>query len=151
MKYDNFSTDDEEINPLDVFQPYIDDTQSMSQRTVQIKKSELLKTLLENKKSHLEAFDEASKEWASDMESAVTALSKNPTDETLISSLTRKAASKPVEYSEHYDSAIKQMEMEQRDMIELDLTEFNQLCCDEWSWSRNFASNVYTSATIRKK
>lgn len=123
----------------------------MAQRTVQVKKEELLKALLENKKTHAEAYEEAAKKWASDMTAAAEALSKDPTQDKLIAELTACYRNKPVEYISDYDNAIKQMEMEQRDLIELEQSEFNQLVCDHWDWSRNFAANVYTSASIRKK
>lgn len=123
----------------------------MSQRTIQVKKDELLKALIENKKSHAEAYDEAAAKWAIDMANAATSLGANPTNDKLIAELTACYRAKPAEYISDYDNAIKQMEMEQRDLIELEQSEFNQLVCDQWDWSRNFASNVYTSATIRKK
>lgn len=123
---------------------------SSEARVIRLKKDKLLEKLNENKKTHKEAYEDASKQWAADMAVASVNLQANPTDDELMHQLSKTYGSKPQEYLEEYDMAIMQMEMEVRTEIELGQAEFNQLVCDKWTWSRSFGSNVYTSASLTK-
>lgn len=118
------------------------------QRTVKLKKDDLLTKIKQNKADHVEAYNDASKTWAEDMKKMSTALAKDPTNEKTLEELSIVWRSKPKSYEEEYDLAIAQMEMEIRTEIDLSLQEFNQLVCDKWSWMNHFASNVYSSASL---
>jgi hypothetical protein len=120
----------------------------MNDRTVKLKKDDLLSKLKQNKADHVEAFEEASKKWADDMKQASINIARTPTDEDALEKLSSVWRSKPKSYEEEYDLAIAQMDMEIRTEIELSLHEFNQLVCDKWSWMTHFASNVYSSASM---
>ena len=121
----------------------------MSERTVRMKKTDLLAKLQENLKDHKQAFEEASKEWALDMAKASKDLTVDPVDEARLQKLSSVWRSKPVSYETSYETAIMQMNMEIREEIELSLHEFNQLVCDEWDWMRQFVSNSYSCNSLR--
>lgn len=114
-------------------------------RTVKVKKSDLLETLRKNKAEHVEAFDLAYKAWVTDMTVAVDKLNGAPINDELLKKVTSVWQNKPKTYADSYVSAIKQMEMEIRDEIDLELHEFDELVCDQWDWQRNFTSNTYSS------
>jgi len=121
------------------------------ERTLKIKKDELLAKLKQNKEYHVEAFEEASKKWADDMKQASIDIAKTPTDEDALEKLSSVWRAKPKSYEEEYDLAIAQMDMEIRTEIELSIHEFNQLVCDKWSWMAHFTSNVYSASTLALK
>ena len=123
----------------------------MAQRTVQLSKTKLIEKLIANRAKHIETFVEATEEWGKDVEAAVVALKADPFNDDVFNVFYKKRAAKPVSYEDQYDTAIAQMDMEIREVLELDLTEFQQLVCDDWNWSANFASNVYTSPILSKK
>lgn len=123
----------------------------MSQRNVQVSKRHLLEKLIENKAKHVETYTEAVEGWTKDIQASAAAVKDAPFDDDLFTVFYRKRVAKPVSYEEQYDTAIMQMEMEIREVLELDLTEFQQLVCDNWTWSRNFASNEYTSPILSKR
>lgn len=112
-----------------------------------MRKETLLQKLEENRKLHIEAFNEATQIWMGDLNNAVAELAKAPCNEGLIRKVQNVWSSKPVSYEESYDNAIMQMAMEIRDEIELDQHEFNQLVCDNWDWSRALLSNAYSAQT----
>ena len=119
-----------------------------NERTVRVKKDELLTTLHKNRADHVEAFTEASKKWSEDMENISKDLVSNPTDENTLAQLQRIWNQKPKSYAEEYDLAIAQMDMEIRTELELSLHEFNQLVSDKWAWMHHFAANDYSSASL---
>lgn len=103
-------------------------------RTVKVKKSNLLETLQKNKADHVEAFALAYADWVKDMTAAVSNLNASPLNEELLKKVITVSQNKPKTYVDSYVSAIKQMEMEIRDEIDLELEEFDQLVCDQWDW-----------------
>lgn len=114
-------------------------------RMVEVLTQSLREAITANRAKHEAAYNTASAEWAADMGKAADALQANPTDKALVNALIACNNGKPSQYLDEYDKAAKQLEYEQRTTLELDQQEFNALVCDEWSWTRQFTANVYTS------
>lgn len=119
-------------------------------RTVKIAKSNLVARLEANKATHITTYDEAKKEWEEELKVAVVALAADPLNEELFNKVCSVRNQEPESYLKDYDRALLEMSMEIRTEIELTLGEFNQLCNDEWNWSRQFLSNSYTTKALRK-
>ena len=136
----------------------------MEQRTVIVNKDESLKKLRENKKIHIEEYEEAVKGYRSTLESnlekanirAKEALAVNyskvkrqineSTDKelekfpeyfTLVDDISFKNPV-PKNYSAEYDAIINIIEWDTRSEIELTQPEFVCYIEDKWSWSSHF-------------
>jgi hypothetical protein len=114
-------------------------------RKVEVLTKDLREAITANRAKHEAAYIRASEEWTVDMCKAAADLQSDPTDKALVNALIVCNNGKPSQYLDEYDKAAKQLEYEQRTTLELDQQEFNALVCDEWSWTRQFISNAYTS------
>jgi len=110
--------------------------------TIQVKKETVLTTLKKNKELHHKEFEEAIEGWVNQ--------AKNKLEGLLIllnSSEAREVKfeihlPKPVSYEKEYDKAIKMVEFEIRDVIEISSSDFEKYFLDEWSWKEHFLSNT---------
>jgi len=105
-------------------------------RKVVIEKQQLLDTIIQNREKHVTEYEEArrvylEKAQALFEEKAVEAGRGGMVDPSI-------DLDKPVEFLDEYDQAIKMIEMDERDQIELTEEEFQKLVLDEWNWSRQF-------------
>ena len=111
--------------------------QTMSERgwnmkKVQAKRDDLLKALRENLVKHEQDYTEMSVAYqklaVKSLEERLYALAKNPVADLNFD------LSPPTNYAKAYKQAITMLEYEQREVIELDASEFQCLVMDDWSW-----------------
>lgn len=113
-------------------------------REVTVAKESLLKTLITNKKEHESIYEDAVKGYRSEcIECLTKALEavKAGDDINLYFGL-----SEPVNYSDHYDLAIKMLNMSLDKDITLSQHEFQQYILDDWDWKGKFLmdNSAYT-------
>lgn len=118
-------------------------------RSVKLKKSELLKIVIDNKAKHIKEFNEAVKDY----KKAVVKLTKENLDLAKTGDLESIAKIKsmpqsPTSYENSYSRATRMLELSVDDVIELDKTIFNQLVLDEWDWKRMFTATTALYKTI---
>ena len=125
-------------------------------KNVVMKKEDVLSKVKENRKEHLNIYNESIGSWKMEtinvLEKSLKILvgnKKNPWNE--IFSAQHK---EPVSHEKEYNQAIEMLELEVRNEIELDKETFAQLIQDDWHWQRDFlnsTSNYSVTATNKFK
>lgn len=118
---------------------------------VEAKASEVLQGLMDNRKEHIKIVAEAKEGYLKRVEEELTktladvrAGKMKPTESIRIN------LTPPVDHTKVYDRAIKMMEMETRNVIELTQEQVGCLMMDEWEWKDDFiGSNALYSARAR--
>lgn len=105
-------------------------------RKVTVDKEELLAEVKENRQKHKEEYEQAVENYCKEAarrfrEKVEAAEAGHPTSTSI-------DLDKPIEFLDEYDQAIRMLEMEQNDQIELTESEFQKLVLDEWNWSSQF-------------
>lgn len=105
-------------------------------RKVTVNKEELLAEVKENREEHREEYKEACENYR--IEAA--RLFREKADAADAGEIPDPSIDldRPVEFLDEYDQAIRMLEMEQHDQIELTEDEFQKLVLDEWQWSSRF-------------
>jgi len=110
-------------------------------KTVKVKRDELLAVVRKNRETHratfLKAVDGLEKKWRSSLEEKLAAIRSGRRPDRYVLVLTE-----PQDQTKDYDRAIKSLEMETRDEIELDQHEFAQLVMDDWQWKGQFTATT---------
>ena len=99
---------------------------------IRVKKSELLKTLQENRYEHRTLFLKAQEGYR---EEVIKELDRM-LEEAKARKKIRRAISlaEPIDHTSDYDRAIKMLEMSVDDTIELSSAEFEMYVMDNWGW-----------------
>jgi len=101
-----------------------------------VSRDELLEILKENKKRHIEIYNESfvgyMEKFKKDLEQKLDDLNNGINKNLGIS------FNPPISYEHEYDRAIRMMELHQSSTIELSIDNFNNLVMDEWNWTRNW-------------
>lgn len=123
-------------------------------KTVTVKKTELLKTLKKNKKSHKEDYDLSWKEFkkrATENFEARLKQVKNLRKGQHIELWVNLEL--PEDHTSDYDRAIEMLEWEVGDEVTLQEHEFAQFVQDQWGWSGKFAATnqMYTGSVSPSK
>lgn len=118
-------------------------------RNVKIEKRRLLDTIKENLNKHVNDYNES----VEDYKVLVLKINQNNLKLAKTGDIAKFRDIKgipaaPQSYESSYQRAIKMLEFEVEDVVEIDETTFNQLVLDEWGWKDNFvaASAFYKSA-----
>lgn len=118
-------------------------------RNVKIEKSRLLETIKDNLEKHIELYNES----VEDYKALVLKIYTNNLKIAKTGNLDKFSEMKnrpvaPESHEAEYKRAIKMLEFEVDEIVEIDETTFNQLVLDEWSWKENFVSSsaFYKSA-----
>ena len=110
-------------------------TNTMNLNTV-VSREELLEILKENKKRHIEIYNESftgyMEKFKKDLEQKLEDLNSGKTKDLGV------LFSPPVSHEREYVRAIRMMELHKSSTIELDMDNFNNLVMDEWNWTRNW-------------
>lgn len=123
--------------------------------TLKYQTSNILKILLENRDKHEAEFEEAEKVFVERYKSHLKDMLMQadaggvPVHEfRLIVDLEI-----PVSYIDHYDQAIKMLELCQDKVLTMDGTSFSRYVLDKWEWSDHFANNTraYVGGAPKKK
>lgn len=115
-----------------------------------VKKQQLLTTLLTNRDQHRAIFEEAMIGYR---EAAIAELEKailDAKDGKEIFRATRLI--QPVDQTNAYNRAIKMIEMNTQEIIDLEEREFYELVLNRWSWGKQFSAsnNAYISSPTGK-
>lgn len=108
--------------------------------TVTVDKEELLNVLNGNQKSHRETYEHAHEAWKSQVRSALMEAKNKAQAGTEYR--TYFNLPEPKSYDKEYDRAIRMVEMEVSDTIQLTQQEFTRYVMDEWEWTSQFTSTA---------
>jgi hypothetical protein len=115
--------------------------------TVNIKRTQLLDTVMANRKAHVEEHAEAAANYRKTVQAE---LAKRLADVEAGKdiNLNFHGLPAPVSQVKEYDRAIRMLEMSTDDIILLQQHDFNQLVMDEWQWSGGFKAitSVYNNS-----
>ena len=108
--------------------------------TVQIERKELLRILKENKEKHVQEYNEAIVERnivvVEQMRELIVQFESGEKD------LEHITFPLPKSQEKEYNKAIRMVELDVRDSIELSEHDFEQWVLDEWGWKHVFASTA---------
>lgn len=109
-------------------------------KTITVSKADLIKTLEENRGEHMEQFTKAQEAYRTAvidvLDSRLQQARSGGPIRTFID------LPEPRNYTDSYTSAIKALEWEVNDTVELDQAEFNRLVLNNWEWAQNFAATT---------
>lgn len=119
-------------------------------KKIQIKKTEVQNFLLQNLEKHVVEYETALENWKEQFKSRLNKTlsdavqGKYPNDIWSI----LKDLDKPVSFEKEYRNAIEMLSFEERDTVELDVTEFQQYIKDNWEWkdSWKMSNSKYISS-----
>jgi len=109
---------------------------------IRIKKKTVLAILRENKERHCLEFEEGMAGWVSKAKIKLEELLAGLNSDKARSIKIEIYLPKPISYEKEYEKAIKMIEYEIRDEIEISTQDFNTYFLDEWNWKENFLSNT---------
>ena len=115
-------------------------------RDVQINKGRLLETLRENQRKHNEAYQEAIVAFYEKFTALLEEAALGVRGKKLNFAAARNTAFAeypPQGHCDEYETALKQLEYDEREIIELTAQEFSQYVLDEWGWKEQFAQSYY--------
>lgn len=104
---------------------------------VKVKKAELVTTMKANRQAHKEEFDAASVKYREAVAAKLDAAPVRFREGVRLHEITSELSHMPVpqDHTHEYDRAIRMMEMDIIDTVELTEEQFNQYVLDEWTWS----------------
>jgi hypothetical protein len=108
---------------------------------IRIRKETVLEVLKENKAKHCLEYEEAILGWISKAKTKLTDLLTELNSDKARSLKIEVYLPRPVSYEKEYEKAIKMIEFEIREEIEISTQDFDKYFLDEWSWKENFLSN----------
>jgi hypothetical protein len=109
---------------------------------IKIRKETVLEILRENKAKHCIEFEEAISGWISKARIKLTDLLSDLNTDKARSLKIEIYLPRPVSYEKDYEKAIKMIEFEIRDEVEISTQDFDKYFLDEWTWKENFLSNT---------
>lgn len=112
--------------------------------TIKIDRDQLLDVLQENREKHRVEYEKAHKAWAKKIGKVMTKAEEMDDPAEGWKYLQKKMGElpKPVQYVKQYQSAIRKVEMDVRDEIELNDREFAAWVEDDWSWKGAFVAQT---------
>ena len=112
------------------------------QMLVTINREELLERLRENRERHEKTYQLALASWREDLAALLKKLDVSEATE-FPAKLNRMSGKCPKSHVKEYDRVIDMFEMSVSETIELDGSNFDKFCRDEWSWTHSAMSNSY--------
>lgn len=107
-------------------------------RSTTIKTIKLLQIVKENREQHKKDYEIAVEEYLSHAKVQFEKKAEQASNGELVDPSID--APRPEEFLDHYDQAIRMLELEERDRVELSESEFQRLVMDEWGWANQFES-----------
>lgn len=143
----------------------------LGERTVEVKRDDLLETLKTNKEAHKKAYEQAVKDYkevaCAELEKAFTKAKRSldgnlkelknrvldderdtPEQIILLPQIMVKLPV-PQDHSRSYEVAIQMARWEVNDTVELTQSQFQCFVLDDWDWKRKFESDNATYASFR--
>ena len=113
-------------------------------RKIEVKKSDLIERVGENKKVHIKEYAKAVIAYKKEAHRQLAELTEKAKDGDLKIKLELVT---PVDNSENYDKIIQMFEWDVRDIVELDLDEFNEYILDETAEAQHakFSNLMYST------
>ena len=113
-----------------------------------VKRDDVLHILLKNRQRHITDYAETMLNRQIDI---LTALKKAVKDVSAGKEVTELSFPLPEDNTKVYDAAIRKLELEQRNELELDAQTFERWVMDEWHWKDNFVrtASVYNAKVLR--
>jgi hypothetical protein len=110
------------------------------ERTALVLKETLLSTIRENREKHREQFLAAQKVYRARV---IEELDKRLDDARNGRAIKLVfALPEPQDYTSHYDTAIKMLEWEIAEEVEINEEDFQRYVENKWEWARQFAANT---------
>ena len=111
-------------------------------KVIRVRKEKVLEMLRANKAIHHTEFEDSMTTWIRKAHVTVSELlcklaSENARDINLQINLP-----KPVSYEQEYDKAIRMLELEVREDIDISDEDFEKFFEDNWTWKHSFLSNT---------
>jgi DNA-directed RNA polymerase subunit F len=106
--------------------------------TVTVDKKQLIEKLTTNLKNHKKKYQQAYASWKKESIEALKKAIKNvENDKQLIGNILDVM---PQDKSDEYEDAIRMLEWDTNNTIELDQQQFNAFINDEWDWSQHWTT-----------
>lgn len=109
---------------------------------IKVKKETVLEVLKKNLDSHKRDYEEALLGWIEkckvDLQKILDEFNSDKARETRI----EIHLPKPISYAKEYQKAIKMVEYEVRDEVEISSHDFEKFFLDEWDWKNSFLSST---------
>ena len=111
-------------------------------RTITVKKSQLIEQLKANKANHIKEYEKAVIAYKEEALKQLNQQIKEVEQGSLIAKLNLVT---PINNADEYDKIIEMFEWEINDDVELEQNEFNEFVLDEFDFARNakFANTMY--------
>jgi len=109
---------------------------------IQVAKTAVLEVLRKNKETHHTEFEEAMQGWLEKAKKKLNNLLEQLNSDKASEAKIEVYLPKPISYEKEYDKAIKMVEFEIRDIIEISSSDFEKYFLDEWLWKGDFLSNT---------
>ena len=115
--------------------------------TVSVNKVRLLETLESNLEKHRKDFTEADDQYRGHVVAALRDRALKIEQGGEINSTFNLP--KPVSYASEYEDAIRMLQWEVNDDVELSDYDFKQLVSDEWDWKQRFVATNSTYSSLQ--
>jgi hypothetical protein len=109
---------------------------------IKVRKATVLETLKKNLEQHQKDYDEAIIGWVEQAKSTLQKILAKLDSDKPYDTVIEVRLPKPVSYAKEYQKAIKMVEYEIRDEIEISSHDFDKFFLDEWDWKNSFLSNT---------
>jgi hypothetical protein len=113
-----------------------------------IERDKLLTKLRENRETHSNEYIKARKKWRAEVKKKYVALARAVRETKDEDSFPDDVATplkelpKPQQFLNSYDLAIARLEVEVRDVVELDERDFQRYWLNDWEWRGQFAAST---------
>lgn len=112
------------------------------QSTIVVNKSELIEKIKENMETHQSTYDTAVEEFRKQQIKLLEDQLEAARTGKQFDRLAMSRLPVPENHIGDYHRALKMLEMDTQDVVELNEYDFNQLVMDEWEWRRSFLANT---------
>lgn len=117
--------------------------------TVKVNVKELLAKLKENKKLHVEKYEESVKDYYEAVRVALRKEAKK--EQPSVASVYSEFNKIPKNHASDYEKVITMLEWTEDDIVELDQGDFINYVMDNWSWSNEFiTTNSFYASKVGK-
>jgi hypothetical protein len=115
---------------------------------VKVRKEELLQALRENRAAHRDIFERAVDGYRTAALAKLEERIQQVRDGKLMPVIIQMPV--PEDHTRDYDRAIRMVEMEVENTIELDEAEFAHLVMDDWAWKQQWLSSTAAYVAMEK-
>lgn len=110
---------------------------------VKMTRDSLVKKLTENRKEHIEFYNEARTKYVSELKEKMAQAVRHLNETGELDLRAVQALTVPQTYEEQYNEAISMLEHTVEEELTLEEQEFKNFVLDKWTWTRQFgASNM---------